>query len=83
MYTWTEGRCLPAQILRIQYAWANSDISQVCATTLFRKYAEKYSAVIDSDNVETGLNNYAESILTLARSQQTDSDKWKSGLTVK
>lgn len=86
----TSGTCTPgqkadayrAQILRIQYAWANSDISQVCATTLFRKYAEKYSAVIDSDSVETGLNNYAESILTLARSQQTDSDKWKSGLSV-
>ncbi|XP_037693501.1 fidgetin-like protein 1 [Choloepus didactylus] len=71
-----------AQILRIQYAWANSEISQVCATKLFRKYAEKYSAIIDSDNVETGLNNYAENILTLAKSQQTDSGKWQSGLTI-
>lgn len=71
-----------AQILRIQYAWANEEISQHCATTLFRKYAEKYSAVIDSDNAKTGLNNYAESILTLARSQQTDSDKWQSGLSI-
>ncbi|XP_008568100.1 PREDICTED: fidgetin-like protein 1 [Galeopterus variegatus] len=71
-----------AQILRIQYAWANSEISQVCATKLFKKYAEKYSAIIDSDNVETGLNNYAENILTLARCQQTDSDKWQSGLSI-
>ncbi|XP_012506084.1 PREDICTED: fidgetin-like protein 1 [Propithecus coquereli] len=71
-----------AQILRIQYAWANSEISQVCATKLFKKYAEKYSAIIDSDNVESGLNNYAENILTLARSQQTDSDKWQSGLSI-
>ncbi|XP_076975243.1 fidgetin-like protein 1 [Tamandua tetradactyla] len=71
-----------AQILRIQYAWANSEISQVCAIKLFRKYAEKYSAIIDSDNVETGLNNYAENILTLAKSQQTDSGKWQSGLTI-
>ncbi|XP_004694559.1 PREDICTED: fidgetin-like protein 1 [Condylura cristata] len=71
-----------AQILRIQYAWANSEISQACATRLFKKYAEKYSAVIDSDNVETGLNNYAENILTLARFQQTDSDKWQSGLSI-
>ncbi|XP_040500449.1 fidgetin-like protein 1 [Ursus maritimus] len=86
----TSGICTPgqkadayrAQILRIQYAWANAELSQVCATKLFRKYAEKYSAVIDSDNVETGLNNYAESILTLARSQQTDSDKWQSGLSI-
>ncbi|XP_019508517.1 PREDICTED: fidgetin-like protein 1 [Hipposideros armiger] len=71
-----------AQILRIQYAWANSEISQACAAKLFRKYAEKYSAIIDSDNAETGLNNYAENILTSARSQQTDSDKWQSGLSI-
>ncbi|XP_026901801.2 fidgetin-like protein 1 isoform X1 [Acinonyx jubatus] len=71
-----------AQILRIQYAWANAEISQLGAAVLFKKYAEKYSAVIDSDNVETGLNNYAESILTLARSQQTDSDRWQSGLSI-
>ncbi|XP_007528224.1 fidgetin-like protein 1 [Erinaceus europaeus] len=86
----TYGSCTPeqkadayrAQILRIQYAWANAEISQPCAARLFKKYAEKYSAVIDSDNVETGLNNYAESVLTLARSQQTDSDKWLSGLSI-
>ncbi|XP_066484818.1 fidgetin-like protein 1 [Tiliqua scincoides] len=85
----TSGTCTPAQkadayraqILRIQYAWANSEISQVCAANLFKKYAEKYSAIIDSDNAETGLNNYAENILTLARCQQNDSDKWQSALT--
>ncbi|KAM8771077.1 fidgetin-like protein 1 [Rhynchonycteris naso] len=71
-----------AQILRLQYARANSEISQACASKLFRKYAEKYSAIVDSDNAETGLNNYAESILTLARSQHTDSDKWQSGLSI-
>uniref|UniRef100_A0A8D2D6D4 Fidgetin-like protein 1 n=1 Tax=Sciurus vulgaris TaxID=55149 RepID=A0A8D2D6D4_SCIVU len=70
-----------AQILRIQYAWANSEISQVCATKLFKRYAEKYSAIVDSDNVETGLNNYAENILALARCQ-TNSEKWQSGLSI-
>lgn len=83
------GTCTPGQkadeyrakILRIQYAWANSEISQVCAANLFKKYAEKYSAIIDSDNIETGLNNYAENILTLAKCQQNDSDKWQSALT--
>ncbi|NWH64973.1 FIGL1 protein, partial [Geococcyx californianus] len=85
----TSGTCAPGQkadeyrakILRIQYAWANSEISQVCAANLFKKYAEKYSAIIDSDNIETGLNNYAENILTLAKCQQNDSDKWQSALT--
>lgn len=71
-----------AQILRIQYALASSELSQVCAARLFRRYAEKYSAIVDSDNAETGLNNYAENIFALARSQQTDSDKWQSGLSV-
>ncbi|NXW92904.1 FIGL1 protein, partial [Alopecoenas beccarii] len=85
----TSGTCTPGQkadeyrakILRIQYAWANSEISQVCAANLFKKYAEKYAAIIDSDNIETGLNNYAENILTLAKCQQNDSDKWQSALT--
>ncbi|NWI26714.1 FIGL1 protein, partial [Sula dactylatra] len=85
----TSGTCTPgqkadeyrAQILRVQYAWATSEISQACAANLFKKYAEKYSAIIDSDNVETGLNNYAENILTLAKCQQNDSDKWQSALT--
>ncbi|XP_044512831.1 fidgetin-like protein 1 [Gracilinanus agilis] len=86
----TSGNCSPgqkadafrSQILRIQYAWANSEISQACASKLFRKYADKYSAIIDSDNVETGLNNYAENILTMEKCQQTDSSKWQSGLTI-
>ncbi|NXU74759.1 FIGL1 protein, partial [Oreotrochilus melanogaster] len=85
----TSGTCTPrqkadeyrAKLLRVQYAWANSEISQVCAANLFKKYAEKYSAIIDSDNTETGLNNYAENILTLAKCQQNDSDKWQSALT--
>ena len=71
-----------AQILRIQYAWANSEISQACASKLFKRYAEKYSAVVDSDSVATGLSNYAEDILTLARPRQTGSDEWQSGLSV-
>ncbi|XP_031300855.2 fidgetin-like protein 1 [Camelus dromedarius] len=71
-----------AQILRIQYTRAASELSPVCAARLFKKYAEKYSSVMDSDNAETGLNNYAEDILAQARSQQSDSDKWKSGLSV-
>ncbi|KFO33028.1 fidgetin-like protein 1 [Fukomys damarensis] len=86
----TIGTCTPgqkadayrAQILRVQYAWANTEISQVCAAKLFKRYAEKYSAIVDSDNMETGLNNYAENILALTSSQQTDSRGWQSGLSI-
>ncbi|KAM4705095.1 fidgetin-like protein 1 [Rhinophrynus dorsalis] len=83
------GTCSPRQkadayrahLAQIQYAWANSEISQASASHLFKKYAEKCSAIIDSDKADTGLNNYADSILTLARCQQSDSDKWQSSLS--
>ncbi|MBN3280720.1 FIGL1 protein, partial [Polyodon spathula] len=68
-------------ILDIQYAWANSDLSEACTESLFRKYTEKQSAIIDSDIAETRLNNYAVNILHLARCQRNDSDKWESSLT--
>lgn len=70
-----------SQILHIQHAWANSDISQDCAANLFKRYVEKYSEIIDSDNVERGLNNYAKDILTMVKYQQNESDKWQSALT--
>nr|BAC40431.1 unnamed protein product [Mus musculus] len=86
----TSSICTPKQkadayralLLHIQYAYANSEISQVFATNLFKRYTEKYSAIIDSDNVVTGLNNYAESIFALAGSRQADSNKWQSGLSI-
>ncbi|KAG8442707.1 hypothetical protein GDO86_011487 [Hymenochirus boettgeri] len=85
----TSGTCLPhqkadvyrAHLTQIQYAWANSEISEASAIHLFKKYAEKCSAIIDSDKVEIGLNNHADSILALARCRQNDSDKWQSSLT--
>ncbi|KAJ1200434.1 hypothetical protein NDU88_004258 [Pleurodeles waltl] len=85
----TSGSCSPfekadayrAQLSLLQYACANSEISEVSAGNLFKKYSEKYSAIIDSDNVETGLNNYADSVMTLARYPRNDSDKWQSSLT--
>ncbi|XP_029445593.1 fidgetin-like protein 1 isoform X2 [Rhinatrema bivittatum] len=85
----TSDTCSPGQkaevhranLLQIQYAWASSGISEVVAGSLFKKYAEKYSAIVDSDKAGTGLNNYADSILTLAKYQRNDSEKWQSSLT--
>ncbi|XP_028324961.1 fidgetin-like protein 1 [Gouania willdenowi] len=70
-----------AHILSIQYAWAGSQLSEAGAASLLRTYCERYAAVLDSDDSRTGLNNYAESVLHLARSQKNYSDKWESGLT--
>ncbi|XP_069545879.1 fidgetin-like protein 1 [Brachyistius frenatus] len=86
----SSGNCTPEQtadayrahILSIQYAWANSQLSQAGMASLLRTYSERYAAVLDSDDPRTGLNNYAESALHLARSQRNHSDKWESSLTM-
>ncbi|TSK22827.1 Fidgetin-like protein 1 [Bagarius yarrelli] len=71
-----------AHILSIQYAWANAELSPAGAASLFRTYTERYAAVMDSDDQRTGLNNYADIALHLARNQKNHSDKWQSSLTV-
>nr|XP_055026179.1 fidgetin-like protein 1 [Misgurnus anguillicaudatus] len=84
------GSCTPEQtadayrahILSIQHAWANAEISSPGAASLLRTYSERYAAVLDSDDPRTGLNNYAESALHLARNQKNHSDKWESSLTI-
>lgn len=84
------GSCTPEQtadayrahILSIQYAWANAELSSAGAASLLRTYSERYASVLDSDDPSTGLNNYAESALHLARNQKNHSDKWESSLTV-
>nr|XP_046257917.1 fidgetin-like protein 1 [Scatophagus argus] len=86
----SSGNCTPEQtadayrahILSIQYAWASSQLSQAGMASLLRTYSERYAAVLDSDDPRTGLNNYAESALHLARSQRNYSDKWESCLTM-
>ncbi|XP_067465602.1 fidgetin-like protein 1 [Thunnus thynnus] len=86
----SSGNCTPEQtadsyrahILSIQYAWASSQLSQAGMASLLRTYSERYAAVLDSDDPRTGLNNYAESALHLARNQRNHSEKWESSLTM-
>ncbi len=85
----SSGSCTPEQtadayrahVLSIQYAWASAELSPAGAASLLRTYSERYAAVLDSDDPRTGLNNYAESALHLARNQKNHSDKWESSLT--
>lgn len=85
----SSGSCTPEQtadayrahILSIQYAWASAELSPAGAASLLRTYSERYAAVLDSDDPRTGLNNYAETALHLARNQKNHSDKWESSLT--
>ncbi|XP_061693874.1 fidgetin-like protein 1 [Syngnathoides biaculeatus] len=86
----SSGNCTPEQtadayrahILSIQYAWASSHLSEAATGSLLRTYSERYAALLDSDNPSTGLNNYADSALHLARNQKNHSDKWESSLTM-
>ncbi|XP_023681447.2 fidgetin-like protein 1 isoform X1 [Paramormyrops kingsleyae] len=85
----SSGTCTPEQkadayrahILDVQYAWATSLLSASATAHLLRKYTELYSAVLDSDDPRTGLNNYANSVLHLARGHRNDSIQWQSALT--
>ncbi|XP_051935350.1 fidgetin-like protein 1 isoform X1 [Hippocampus zosterae] len=86
----SSGNCTPEQtadayrahILSIQYAWASSNLSEAAMGILLRTNSERYAAVLDSDEPRTGLNNYAESALHLARNQKNHSVKWESSLTL-
>lgn len=86
----SSGSCAPEQkadayrayLLSIQYAWANSQLSQASVASLLRTYSERYAAVLDSDDPRTGLNNYAETTLHLVRNQKNHSDKWESSLSM-
>ncbi|XP_068597633.1 fidgetin-like protein 1 [Brachionichthys hirsutus] len=86
----SSGNCTPEQmanvnqshLLSIQYAWANCQLSQAGMTGLFRTYSERYAAVLDLDDLRTGLNNHAESALHLVRSQRNYSHKWEASLTM-
>ncbi|KAI2657641.1 Fidgetin-like protein 1 [Labeo rohita] len=86
----SSGSCTPEQtadayrahVLSIQYAWASAELSPAGAASLLRTYSERYAAVLDSDDPSTGLNNYADSALHLARNQKNHSDKWESSLTL-
>lgn len=85
----SSGTCTPEQtadayrahLLSIQYAWASRELSPAAAASLLRTYSERYAAILDSDDPRSGLNNYAESALHVARNQRNHSDKWESSLS--
>ncbi|KAG7227533.1 hypothetical protein INR49_005348 [Caranx melampygus] len=44
-----------------QYAWANDDISALTASNLLKKYAEKYSGILEGPNERALLCSYSDS----------------------
>ncbi|OBS81077.1 hypothetical protein A6R68_20712, partial [Neotoma lepida] len=45
---------------RCHYAWAHDDISALTASNLLKRYAEKYSGVLDSPYERPGLGSYSD-----------------------
>ncbi|KAG7254061.1 hypothetical protein CRUP_028447 [Coryphaenoides rupestris] len=60
-----------------QYAWANDDISALTASNLLKKYAEKYSGLLESPNERALLCSYADGGMNARKSE---SESWQEGI---
>ncbi|XP_002933319.2 fidgetin isoform X3 [Xenopus tropicalis] len=63
-----------------QYAWANDDISALTASNLLKKYAEKYSGILDGSMDRPLLSNYTEVQSGLVNGRKNESEPWQSSL---
>ncbi|XP_075465319.1 fidgetin isoform X2 [Ascaphus truei] len=63
-----------------QYAWANDDISALTASNLLKKYAEKYSGILDGSMERPLLSNYAEGQSILLNGRKNESESWQTSL---
>ncbi|KAM8933929.1 fidgetin [Pelodytes ibericus] len=63
-----------------QYAWANDDISALTASNLLKKYAEKYSGILDGSMERPILGNYPEAQSGLVNGRKNDGEPWQEGV---
>ncbi|XP_075685487.1 fidgetin [Rhinoderma darwinii] len=63
-----------------QYAWANDDISALTASNLLKKYAEKYSGILEGSMERPLLSNYTEVQSGLVNVRKNDGEPWQSSL---
>lgn len=63
-----------------QYAWANDDISALTASNLLKKYAEKYSGILDGPNERALLCSYSESAPGLLNGRKSEGEVWQEGI---
>ncbi|XP_004862981.1 putative fidgetin-like protein 2 isoform X2 [Heterocephalus glaber] len=59
---------------RCHYAWAHDDISALTASNLLKRYAEKYSGVLDSPYERPALGSYGDA--TFLNGAKGDTDPW-------
>ncbi len=63
-----------------QYAWANDDISALTASNLLKKYAEKYSGILEGPSERALLCSYSESAPGLLNGRKSESEAWHEGI---
>ncbi|GCC18999.1 fidgetin-like isoform X2 [Chiloscyllium punctatum] len=67
---------------RHQYVWANDDISALSASNLLKRFAEKYSGLVNSSCERPELNAYAEASFGPVHEQKNENDTWQMSLSV-
>ncbi|CAL8321426.1 unnamed protein product [Merluccius merluccius] len=60
-----------------QYAWANDDISALTASNLLKKYAEKYSGILEGPSERALLCSYSDSAMN---GRKSESESWQEGI---
>ncbi|KAL0963793.1 hypothetical protein UPYG_G00313660 [Umbra pygmaea] len=63
-----------------QYAWANDDISALTASNLLKKYAEKYSGILEGPSERALLCSYSDGTPGLLNGRKSESDPWQDGI---
>uniref|UniRef100_G3NPJ7 Fidgetin n=1 Tax=Gasterosteus aculeatus TaxID=69293 RepID=G3NPJ7_GASAC len=63
-----------------QYAWANDDISALTASNLLKKYAEKYSGILEGPNERALLCSYSDSTVGLMNGRKSENESWQEGI---
>ncbi|XP_051627327.1 LOW QUALITY PROTEIN: fidgetin-like protein 2 [Manacus candei] len=66
----------PSTRQRFNYAWANDDISALTASNLLKRYAEKYSGVLDAPYERPALGGYGDGAFGPVNGQKGDGEPW-------
>ncbi|NXD02787.1 FIGN protein, partial [Certhia brachydactyla] len=66
----------PSTRQRFNYAWANDDISALTASNLLKRYAEKYSGVLEAPYERPSLGGYGDGAFGPVNGQKGDGEPW-------
>ncbi|KAJ8385451.1 hypothetical protein AAFF_G00189030 [Aldrovandia affinis] len=63
-----------------QYAWANDDISALTASNLLKKYAEKYSGILEGPSERALLSSYSDGPPGLLNGRKSEGEPWQEAV---